>query len=347
MLAKRIGFLGFEGVTASHLVAPADAFAVASLDSGYGRRIPCYQTYTIGVTSEPFRTESGMTFPPDETLQTVPELDTIVVPGGKGLRRGETSEKIADWILTRANLTRCIATISTGIYGLAPTGLLDGREVTTHWRFASDVARRFPKLRVVDQKRPLVKDGPFYTCAGLTAAIDLSLALIEEDYGRHVALAAAREPATSANRNGEQDFSRPLQFDSQPTDRFAELVGWIMRNLHEDLSVNALARRACMSPSHFNRAFKSVFGSTPAEFVENLRVNEANRRLSTPKRTIDTVAASVGFSDAETFRRAFERRFGAKPRGYLYQSRDSNGKSRGNSNCSTSKIPRSDAVSVV
>ncbi len=102
-----------------------------------------------------------------------------------------------------------------------------------------------------------------------------------------------------------------------------------------------------MSPSHFNRAFKSVFGSTPAEFVENLRVNEANRRLSTPKRTIDTVAASVGFSDAETFRRAFERRLGAKPGSHLYQSRDSNGESRGNSNGSTSKIPRNGTVSVV
>jgi len=346
MLPKRIGFLGFDGVTACHLVGPADTFASAALDDGYGNRISCYQICTIGLSSRSFRAESGVLFKAEETLQTAPELDTIVIPGGKGLRQAEVSEKISDWILTRARQARRIASICTGIYGLAPTGLLDGREVTTHWRFASDVARRFPKLRV-DHKRPLVKDGPFYTCAGLTAAIDLSLALIEEDYGRHVALAAAREPATSANRNGEQGFSRPLQFDSQPTDRFAELVGWIMRNLHEDLSVNALARRACMSPSHFNRAFKSVFGSTPAEFVENLRVNEANRRLSTPKRTIDTVAASVGLSDAETFRRAFERRLGAKPGSHLYQPRDSNGESRGNSNGSTSKIPRNDTVSVV
>jgi transcriptional regulator GlxA family with amidase domain len=122
---------------------------------------------------------------------------------------------------------------------------------------------------------------------------------------------------TPLNRNGEKEFSRPLQFDSQPTDRFAELVAWIVRNLHEDLSVNALARKACMSPSHFNRAFKSVFGSTPAEFVENLRLNEAKRRLSVRKRTLDTIAASVGFSDRNAFRRAFERRFGAKPRSYL------------------------------
>ncbi|PYK49348.1 MAG: AraC family transcriptional regulator [Verrucomicrobia bacterium] len=317
MLGKRIGFLGFDGVTAAYLVAPGDIFAAATLDSGYGNRIPCYQTYTIGLTSDMFRAESGMIFRPDETFQTVPELDTIIVPGGKGLRQSQTSNEISDWLLTRANRMRRIAAISTGIYGLAPTGLLDGREVTTHWRFSSDVARRFPKLRV-DHKRALVKDGPFYTSNSLSAAIDLSLTLIEEDYGRHVALAAAQELGIPLiHRNGQETLSRPLIFDSQPTDRFAELVPWIMRNLNEDLSVNNLARRACMSPSHFSRAFKSIIGSTPAEFVETLRMNEAKRRLSVPKRTLDTIAASVGFSDAQTFRRAFERRFGAKPRSYL------------------------------
>jgi transcriptional regulator GlxA family with amidase domain len=317
MLGKRIGFLGFDGVTAAYLVAPGDIFAAATLDSGYGNRIPCYQTYTIGLTSDMFRAESGMIFRPDETFQTVPELDTIIVPGGKGLRQSQTSNEISDWLLTRANRTRRIAAISTGIYALAPTGLLDGREVTTHWRFSSDVARRFPKLRV-DHKRALVKDGPFYTSNSLSAAIDLSLTLIEEDYGRHVALAAAQELGIPLiHRNGQETLSRPLIFDSQPTDRFAELVPWIMRNLNEDLSVNNLARRACMSPSHFSRAFKSIIGSTPAEFVETLRMNEAKRRLSVPKRTLDTIAASVGFSDAQTFRRAFERRFGAKPRSYL------------------------------
>lgn len=321
MLAKQIGFLGFESVTASHLVASADTFALATLDSGYGDRIPCYQTYTIGLTAEPFQTESGMTLTPDETLQTVPELDTIVVPGGNGLRQTEASERIADWILTRADRTRRIATISTGIYGLAPTGLLDGREVTTHWRFSGDVARCFPKLRV-DHKRPFVKDGSFYTSADLRAAIDLSLALIEEDYGRSVALAAAEELGTPAfmRRNGEKELSKPLTFNSQPTDRFAELVPWIMRNLHGDLSVNTLARRACMSPSHFNRAFKSVLGSTPTEFVESLRLNEARRRLSTPKKTIQSVAELVGFSNTDQFRRAFEKRFGAKPRACVNNS---------------------------
>ncbi len=317
MVPKRIGFLGFEGVAASNLAGSADVFAAAVLDGGYDNRISCYQSCTIGLGPQCFRAESGISFTPENTLETASELDTIVVPGGHGLQRSVVCEKIADWIVARANRTRRIAAIGDGIYGLAPTGLLDGREVTTHWRYATDVTRRFPKLRVAP-RRPLVKDGAFYTSSGPGAAVDLSLALIEEDYGRHVALAAAQEFVTSSgNGNGQGKLPKPYVFDSQPADRFAELVPWIMRNLHEELSVNALARRMCMSPGHFNRAFKSVFGNTPAEFVERLRVNEAKRRLSVPKRTLDTIAASVGFSDAKAFRRAFKRRFGAKPRSYL------------------------------
>ena len=317
MIPKRIGLVGFDGVAASHLVSAADTFAIAALDDGYGSRIPCYQIYTIGLISGYFRAESGVIFEAEVTLRTVPELDTIVIPGGKGLRHADVSDKISDWVLARASQTRRIASVCTGIYGLAPTGLLDGREVTTHWRFASDVARRFPNLRL-DHKRPLIKDGPFYTSSSLTATIDLSLALIEEDYGAQVALDTARELGVPLmHRNGQTEVSKPLTFDSQPTDRFAALIPWIMRNLNADLSVNTLARSVCMCPSHFNRAFKSVFGSTPAQFVENLRLNEAKRRLSTRKRTLDTIAVSVGFPDADAFRRAFERKFRANPRGYV------------------------------
>jgi transcriptional regulator GlxA family with amidase domain len=332
MIPKRIGCLGFEGVDASHLVGPADIFAAAALEAGYGNHIRCYQICMIGLSSEPFQAESGIIFEANDTLGTAPEFDTIIIPGGNGLRQSEVSEKISDWLLIRANRTRRIAVIGSGIYGLAPTGLLDGREVTTHWRFASDVARRFPKLRL-DHRRPLVKDGPFYTSSGLTAAIDLSLALIEEDYGYHIALAVAQEVIIPLkHRNGQHELPKPVAFDSQPTDRFGELVAWIMRNLHGDLSVDVLARRACMSRSHFNRAFKHVFGTAPAEFVENLRLNEARRRLSTPQKIVYSVAESVGFSSPDAFRRAFERRFGEKPRSYVnnFESNDaaipSNGK---------------------
>src|SRR5438093_7309517 len=317
MNPKRIGFLGFDGVAASELTRAADVLAAATLDGGYGNRISCYQINTIGFTSERFRGESGIAFWPDSTLETVPELDTIVIPGGDGLRRPLVSEKIADWLLARVNETRRVVAVGGGIYGVAPTGLLDGREVTTHWRYASDVGPCFPNLRV-DPRRHLVKDGAFYTSSGPNAAIDLSLALIEEDYGRHIASMIAQEFVSAPmNGNGQHKLPSPLVFDSQPADRFAELIPWIMRNLHGDLSINTLAGRACMSPSHLNRAFKSVFGSAPGEFVETLRINEAKRRLSVPKRTLETIAASVGFSDAQTFQRAFERRLGAKPHSYL------------------------------
>jgi transcriptional regulator GlxA family with amidase domain len=320
MSPKLVGLLGFDGVAASELTPAADVFAAATLHGGYGNRISCYQITMIGFSSECFRAESGIVFRPDSTLETVSELDTIIVPGGDGLRRSSVNERIADWILARVNETRRVSAIGGGIYGVAPTGLLDGREVTTHFRFANDVARRFANLRV-DPRRHLVKDGPFYTASGPSAAIDLSLTLIEEDYGREVASVLAQEfVSASINGNGQYKLPTPLAFNSQPTDRFVELIPWIMRNLHEDLSVSTLARRTCMSLSHFNRAFKSVFGSAPGEFVETLRVNEAKRRLSVPKRTLDTIAASVGFSDAQTFQRAFQRRLGAKPRSYLKNS---------------------------
>lgn len=317
MNPKRIAILGFDGVAASELTRSVDVLTAATLDGGYGNRISCYHVSTIGFSSEYFRSESGIVFRSERTPETASELDTIVVPGGNGLRRSVVNERIADWILTRVTDTRRVAAIGSGIYGVAQTGLLDGREVTTHPRYANDVARCFPHLRI-DPRRHLVKDGAFYTSSGPQAATDLALALIEEDYGRHVALAAAQEfLVPSMNGNGQHKLPSAVVFDSQPADRFAELVPWIMRNLQEDLSVHTLARRACMSPSHFSRAFKSVFGSTPAEFVETLRINEAKRRLSVPKRTLDTIAASVGFSDTQTFRRAFERRLKAKPRSYL------------------------------
>lgn len=316
MSPKRIGFVGFDRVTASHLTGPADAFAAAALDDGFGNRIACYEVCTIGLNREPFHSESGMTFQPQFTLRTAPPLDTIVIPGGRGLRAAQVSQPIADWILKHFADTRRVASICTGIYGLAPTGLLDGRQVTTHWRVATDVARRFPKLRV-DYKRLVVKDGPFYTSTGLTAGIDLSLALIEEDYGRHVAIAAAQELVTPLQRRDAEKASSEISIrDSQPTDRFAELVAWIMRHLDADLSVETLARRACISERHFSRAFKSVLGTSPADFVENLRLNEARRRLSTRQKTLHSVAESVGFKNADAFHRAFEKRFGTRPLRY-------------------------------
>lgn len=313
MRPKAVGLVGFDQATASHLTGPADALGAATLEDGFGGVIPCYRIWMIGLTNKPFTCEAGMVFQPEATLTTAPSLDTIIVAGGSGLRRPRIYHQLVEWILGRSHETRRIASICTGIRVLAPTGLLDGREVTTHWRLARELRERHPGLRI-DHKRRLVKDGPFYTSAGLTAGIDLALALIEEDYGRQLALSVGRNLMMYLAPTAWPDEEmRPRDWASRPIDRFGELIGWIMRNLNQNLTVEVLARQACMCPSHFTRAFKSVFGSTPGEFVENLRLNEARRRLSSRDKTLDSVATSVGFANATTFRRAFARRFGAGP----------------------------------
>jgi transcriptional regulator GlxA family with amidase domain len=335
----RVGLVGFDEVTALHLIGPADTFVAAALDDGYGGRIPCYEIYTIGVFSDRFRAEDGLMFEAPETLSTAPILDTIIIAGGRGIRRPEVSDKVAAWILKRVNDTRRIGAVCTGIYGVAPTGLLDGREVTTHWRFARDLARRFPRLRI-DHRKPFVRDGPYYTTTGLSAGINLSLAMIREDYGPYVAQSVEQELAFRLTKEDQEDL--PLEvapFDNHPIDRFSDLVAWVIRNLHTDLSVEVLARRACMCPSHFSKVFKSVFGEPPRDFVQKLRLNEARRRLSKRQKTLRTVSQSVGFTSSAAFQHAFEHRFGTRPSRYFEDRRPktaaaANGRSAvpGNSN---------------
>jgi transcriptional regulator GlxA family with amidase domain len=315
MDTKRIGFLVFDGMNALDLTGPVEAFTTAVIDDGNGLH-HCYETWTIGLTSKSLVADSGLVFKPHRDLKTAPALDTLIIPGGSGLRRPGTNAKVSTWLKSQAGGIRRIASVCTGIYGLAATGLLDGRQVTTHWRFTSDVARRFPNLRV-NPDALFLKDGPFYTSAGVTAGIDLSLALIEEDYGSGVALSVARELVMYLKRpGGQEQYSEPLQFQIQSTDRFADLAAWMLGHLHQDLSVEVLADKACLCPRHFSRRFKEVFGTTPALFVEDLRLSEARRRLTLPNQTIESIAASVGFKSADVFRRAFERRFGVTPSGY-------------------------------
>jgi transcriptional regulator GlxA family with amidase domain len=316
MKARRIGFVGFDGVMALDLVGPIDAFMSATIEDDNGEARPCYEVVIIGLSSRPFASESGVLFKPHTTFRRVPKLDTLIIPGGKGLRHPPTQKVVAEWVKAHAGKFRRIATVCTGVYGLAPTGLLDGRRVTTHWRFARAVAEKFPRLRV-DSSALFIKDGPFFTGAGVTAGIDLALELIEEDCGPSVALAVARELVVYLKRPGGQDqFSTPLQFQTRSADRFADLAAWMQGHLHRNLSVEALAARACLCPRHFTRRFKGAFGATPATFVEDLRLGEARERLSLADQSIESIARSVGFKSGDAFRRAFERRFGVNPTGY-------------------------------
>jgi transcriptional regulator GlxA family with amidase domain len=312
-----IGMLGFDEANALDVTGPIEAFSNAN-DLAQELGVPArpYELVLIGLRRAPFRTESGLLLRPHATLRDAPALDTLIVPGGRGLREPATNARVAEWIAHHADRTRRIATVCTGVYGLAPTGLLDGRRVATHWRFADAVADRFPALRV-DGNALFVRDGRFYTSGGITAGIDLALALIEEDHGPQLALAVARELVVYLKRSGGQEqYSEPLRFQVRSADRFADLVAWIDAHPHRDLSVETLAARACLSTRQFRRRFIAALGCTPAAYVENVRMAEARRRLAQRAGTVEAIAASVGFASADAFRRAFERRFGVPPRDY-------------------------------
>jgi transcriptional regulator GlxA family with amidase domain len=312
MTPRRIGILGFDHVTALDLVGPADVFATACTPDSR----PAYEIVVIGVTGRPFRSDSGIVLKPERAMRGPIPLDTLIIPGGAGLREPGVNARVTAWLRSVAGSIRRVASVCTGIYGLAPTGLLDGRRVTTHWRYAADVAHRFPKLRV-EPDALYVRDGPFYTAAGVTSGIDLSLALVQEDLGPKAALAVARMLVVYMKRSGGQEqFSEPLRFQTQSSDRFAELAAWTAGHLRADLTVEALAGQAGVCARHFSRRFKQVFGGTPAAFVERLRLDEARRLLSSETASIEGVADSVGFASADSFRRAFERRFGVSPTGY-------------------------------
>ena len=316
MKPLRVGLVGFDQVDALDLVGPAEAFASAQIQDAKGETVAAYEVVILGLTNACFVAESGIVFQPQKTLRYAPKLDTIIIPGGAGLRRAETNRAVARWIQERSEETRRVVSICTGIYALAVTGLLDGRRATTHWRFASDVARRFPHVRV-EPNALFIQDGHFYTSAGVTAGIDLTLALIEEDLGRKAALRVARDLVVFLKRpGGQEQYSEPLRFQTMATDRLAELASWIATNPRRDLSVTVLAERACLSPRHFVRRFKETFKQTPGAFVRDRRLDEARRRLAAENLSVDAIADSVGFQSTDAFCRAFRQRFHITPTDY-------------------------------
>ena len=318
---KRIGVIVFAQMSAGDLTGPAEVFSLIKITNGRLSERCCYHVVALGVSAEPCVTESGIIVKPQFNLQNAPQLDTVIVPGGVGIHDPKVNKKITNWLGCRAHKTRRIAALGAGVYALASTGLLDQRQVVIHWRFAKDVALRFPKLRV-NPDSLFVKDGPFYTCAGGAAAIDLSLALVEEDYGRQIALELAHELVVQIKRSGGQEqYSETLQFQIQSSDRFADLPAWISSNLGQDLSVDALAERACMSRRNFTRLFKRTFGKAPAQFVADARITEARRRLLAPRNNLESIATSLGFKSADVFSKAFERQIGVRPNRYRARSR--------------------------
>lgn len=318
--SRRIGFIGFEGMTTLDLTGPLEAFATARIQNKADETL-CYENCVITAGNKTFTSKSGMVFKAQYTLHNAPLLDTIIVPGGANLRSSETGKLIAAWLRSRARDTRRIASVSGGIYPLAISGLLEGLPVTTHWRFAQDVARTFPTLQV-NPAASFVKADSFYTCGGGASGIEMSIALIEEDYGVRVALGVARELVMGMRpAAGQEPDEQSYEYQPGAEDRIAELPGWITSRLRHNLSVEVLAERACLCPRHFSRVFKQAFKVTPAEFVEGVRLREAATRLISQRDSIERVATSVGFKSAEVFRRAFERRFGMTPRKFQQTKR--------------------------
>ena len=308
----RVGFIGYDGITALDLIGPMDAFASASVPA---TRMP-YELVVIGLTEKPFTAVSGLVIRPHRSLANAGELDTVIVPGGPGSRSPDIARAVGPWLRSHAPHIRRVASVCTGVYLLAQSGLLDDRPVTTHWNHADDVARRFPRLKV-NPNAIYLKSDKFYTSAGVTSGIDLALALIEEDFGEEASLQVARELVVYLKRpGGQRQFSEPLRLQVDSTDPFSSLMTWMAGNLSADLSVEALASRVSLSRRHFTRLFQSAFGSSPAEVVEGLRLDEARTLLSSPHATVAGVASAVGFSSADSFRRAFARRFGISPKHY-------------------------------
>ena len=316
MVPKNVGILGFDGMNTLDVSGPLETFATARRAVEKNDGMTHYNLMVIALEGTTFTSQSGVVTRTRKTINNAPPLDTVVIPGGAGLRDPVKLQNAAKWIADRAGSVRRIVCVSEGIFPVAVAGLLDNRCVTTHWRIAQDVVQRFPALRVA-YSASFVKDGEFYTCGSGSAAIELTLALIQEDHGTQLALSVARELVVGLRPPGEDDaLQNPSDYQSGPMERLAELPAWIVGHLREKLSRRVLAERAGLCERHFARLFKRIFHQTPADFVEHVRLSEARRRLLLPRNSVDSVAASVGFTSGASFRRAFDRRFGVTPRAF-------------------------------
>jgi transcriptional regulator GlxA family with amidase domain len=243
-------------------------------------------------------------------------IDTLIVVGGDGVAAAEENEKLIAFLRRAAGRSRRVASVCTGAFLLARAGLLDGHEATTHWSSCGELARRYPQIAV--QTNPIfVRSGNVYTSAGVTAGIDLALALVEIDLGPKVARDVARWLVLYLRRpGGQSQFSAALAGQRAEREPLREVQAWMVDHLDEDLSVPALSERAFMSPRNFARAFKREVGMTPAAYVETLRVERARVLLETGDENVEQVAQRCGFGTVETMRRVFRKRLGVSPGDY-------------------------------
>jgi transcriptional regulator GlxA family with amidase domain len=310
---RRIVILAFDGVQTLDVTGPFEVFASANRLCGGDE----YSVEIVAAEDRPLRTGSGLAIVPDRTTSGVRgPIDTLLVAGGDGVLKAVKDERLVGWVKRAAARSRRVASVCTGAYMLAEAGLLDGRRAATHWASAADLARRHPEIEV-DSEAIYVRDGDVWTSAGVTAGMDLALALVEEDLGRSTALETARWLVVFVKRpGGQSQFSSHLKAQLAERRPLRELQEWMTANLGADLSVPALAARAAMSERNFARAFSREVGMTPAAYVEALRVDHARLRLESTGQKLEAVARDCGFGTVETMRRAFHRRLGVGPAGY-------------------------------
>jgi transcriptional regulator GlxA family with amidase domain len=237
-------------------------------------------------------------------------IDTLVVAGGPGAERGEYASDYIRWIADAASRSRRVASICTGAFILAAAGLLDGKRVVTHWSFCDRLAREFPKVNVLPN--PIfLRDGSTYTSAGITAGIDLSLALVEEDHGHQTALAVARQLVMFLVRPGGQaQYSHMLSRQATTSEPLRELQVYMLEHLTADLSVEALAERLGMSPRNFSRVCLREMKMNPGQFVDRLRVEAAQQMIDSSSMGLKEIAEACGFGSADSMRRTFQRVIG-------------------------------------
>jgi transcriptional regulator GlxA family with amidase domain len=242
-------------------------------------------------------------------------LDTLIIAGGIGVQAAYRDRTLVDWVRQRAGVARRVASVCTGAFLLAATGLLDGRRATTHWSRCADLAAAFPAVRV--EHDPIyVNEGAIWTSAGVTAGIDMALALLEADLGRTIATEVARHLVVFAKRPGGQaQFSAGLALAGADA-RFDPLHDWIKRNLREDLAVPALAEQAGMSERSFVRHYRRITGTSPARAVERVRVEAARQALGETALPVKRIARDCGFGSEETMRRSFMRILAVPPHAY-------------------------------
>jgi transcriptional regulator GlxA family with amidase domain len=315
---RQVVILVYPGVQSLDVTGPLEVFAGAEqLVQAAGRADAGYAVTVVSRDGEPLLTSSGLTVTPHAGLKGAPpSIDTLIVAGGPGCMEAAADRRLLDWLAAASAASRRTVSVCTGAFLLARAGLLDGRRATTHWAFASELERLYPEVEV-DPEPIFVRDGSIWTSAGVTAGMDLALALVEEDLDREAALAIARHLVLFLRRPGNQSqFSAALAFQQPEREPLRETLRFLLEHVADDHCVEAMAARAHMSPRHFARAFRDETGVTPARYVEHVRLEAARRRLEDTAEPVAAVATACGFGTAETMRRAFLRALEVSPAEY-------------------------------